>query len=179
MQTFLPYLNFEQALNTLDYRRLGKQRVEGLQLWLLNNKLNPTGEFTSWLEGYAERREKPELLEPRTGWINHPVAVMWRGYEDLLAIYTNTSIKVWIDRGYNSTMETLPTNSVHEVMNAGLSFDSLGVKIPNWLTKQPFANSMVLSHRSNLLRKDPEWYGQFRWKAPRDLPYIYPEGMTA
>jgi len=32
MQTFLPYPDFEASLRALDYRRLGKQRLEALQL---------------------------------------------------------------------------------------------------------------------------------------------------
>ena len=31
MQTFMPYGNYEKVAKTLDYRRLGKQRVEGMQ----------------------------------------------------------------------------------------------------------------------------------------------------
>ena len=32
MQTFLPYPDFRESLESLDYKRLGKQRVEALQL---------------------------------------------------------------------------------------------------------------------------------------------------
>ena len=32
MQTFLPYKSFEQSAQVLDWRRLGKQRVEGMQI---------------------------------------------------------------------------------------------------------------------------------------------------
>ncbi len=32
MQTFLPYESFEKSAQTLDWRRLGKQRVEGMQI---------------------------------------------------------------------------------------------------------------------------------------------------
>ena len=32
MQTFLPYESFEDTAKVLDYRRLGKQRVEGMQI---------------------------------------------------------------------------------------------------------------------------------------------------
>jgi hypothetical protein len=32
MQTFLPYPNFKKSLQILDYRRLGKQRVEAYQI---------------------------------------------------------------------------------------------------------------------------------------------------
>jgi Pyrimidine dimer DNA glycosylase len=32
MHTFLPYPSFEETASILDYRRLGKQRVEGFQI---------------------------------------------------------------------------------------------------------------------------------------------------
>ena len=32
MQTFLPYESFEESASVLDWRRLGKQRVEGMQI---------------------------------------------------------------------------------------------------------------------------------------------------
>ena len=30
------------------------------------------------------------------------------------------------------------------------------------------------SHRSNLLRKDSEFYGKYNWKESSDLPYFWP-----
>ena len=30
------------------------------------------------------------------------------------------------------------------------------------------------SHKSNLLRKYPEYYRQFGWDVPEDLPYFWP-----
>ena len=32
MQTFLPYESFAESAKVLDWRRLGKQRVEGMQI---------------------------------------------------------------------------------------------------------------------------------------------------
>jgi len=32
MQTFLPFPDFKKSASCLDYKRLGKQRVEGLQI---------------------------------------------------------------------------------------------------------------------------------------------------
>jgi hypothetical protein len=32
MQTFLPYNDFVKSARVLDYKRLGKQRVEGMQI---------------------------------------------------------------------------------------------------------------------------------------------------
>ena len=82
MQTFLPYDNFNLSLEVLDYRRLGKQRVESFQL--LNALL-----------GRTESK----------GWINHPIAKMWKGYENSLKLYLNKSIEIWKSQGYNNTMK--------------------------------------------------------------------------
>ena len=82
MQTFLPYADFKASARALDYRRLGKQRVEGKQII---NALSPD---------YDKR-----------GWVNHPATQMWRGYEQSLRVYVNTMIEEWISRGYNNTME--------------------------------------------------------------------------
>ena len=59
MQTFLPYESFAESAKVLDWRRLGKQRVEGMQIIKAI-----TGEKR--LDG-----------KPYKGWINHPASVMW------------------------------------------------------------------------------------------------------
>ena len=81
MQTFLPYSSFEKTAQVLDYRRLGKQRVEGMQI--INAIENP----------------KPQ------GWKNHPIVIMWTPYTECLKLYTNTIITEWIRQGYNNNME--------------------------------------------------------------------------
>ena len=82
MQTFLPSSDFRDSARLLDYKRLGKQRVEGMQLL---NAMQPDYD--------------------KKGWLNHPAKKMWEGYEDALKSYTNTMIKEWIARGYNNTMK--------------------------------------------------------------------------
>lgn len=37
---------------------------------------------------------------------------------------------------------------------------------------------MHASHRSNLLRKEPEHYTQFGWTEPPDLAYVWPVPMV-
>lgn len=54
MQTFLPYSSFKDSARVLDRQRLGKQRVENMQI------------ITA-------------LLDPDYGWQNHPAVNMWRG----------------------------------------------------------------------------------------------------
>jgi len=82
MQTFLPYPDFEESIRCLDYRRLGKQRVEAKQI--LNILLERT------------------IIK---GWRNHPAVLMWKHYEESLKLYMNTCIKEWIKQGYRNTME--------------------------------------------------------------------------
>ena len=81
MQTFLPYSDFEKSAKVLDYRRLGKQRVEGYQIMkaLLN-------------------------LTESKAWRNHPATAMWRGHEGALALYCKTMCEEWIRRGYNDSL---------------------------------------------------------------------------
>lgn len=80
MQTFLPYANFQATARCLDYRRLGKQRVECLQI-------------INVLSGKS------------SGWKNHPAVKMWRGYTDALKLYANHILHEWIERGYKNNME--------------------------------------------------------------------------
>lgn len=83
MQTFLPYPNFQQTAEALDWRRLGKQRVEAKQILMI--LLN-----------------EPTLspLKRKRGWVNHPAVKMWKGYEAALALYGYTICVEWRKRGY-------------------------------------------------------------------------------
>ncbi len=62
MQTFLPYPDFEASARVLDDRRLGKQRVEALQVLRA-------------------------LTRAQYGWKHHPAVRMWAGHEEALAAY--------------------------------------------------------------------------------------------
>ena len=86
MQTFLPYSSFEKSAEALDSKRLGKQRVEGMQI----------------LNAIQGKLTKKGL--PYRGWTSHPITVMWRGYTDSLKEYVNCIIREWIKRGYKNTM---------------------------------------------------------------------------
>lgn len=86
MQTFLPYLGeaetplayFEECSGLLDQKRLGKQRVENLQIM--------------------------KALTTGRGWINHPVTKMWRGYEFSLLTYQKAICDEWtINLGFDDT----------------------------------------------------------------------------
>lgn len=143
MQTFLPYSSFVKTAKVLDYRRLGKQRVETLQILnALSGDINP-------------KSGKPY------GWSQHAATKMWRGYERCLVDYGLIICKEWIDRGYNDTC-------FDKILKYQQRW-SKGVP-PPWLGDPKFH----LSHRSNLLRKDLDFYRQFFPNDPDDLPYIWP-----
>lgn len=85
VNTFLVSDDYSETAKILDYKRLGKQRVEAMQIInILENKRNK-------------------------GWINHPATKMWKGYVNELKKYTNEMIKEWIRRGYKNTMELYDT----------------------------------------------------------------------
>ena len=78
MQTFLPYEDFVKTATVLDRQRLGKQRVETLQVL-------------------------KALVTPNYGWRNHPAVKMWRNYEFALLDYQKAICNEWVNRGYKDT----------------------------------------------------------------------------
>jgi len=82
MQTFMPLPNFYDSAHCLDYRRLGKQRVEAMQL-------------INIIEGKTKSK----------AWQNHPAVGLWRDSLLALKFYCNVMIEHWIQRGYNNTMK--------------------------------------------------------------------------
>lgn len=91
MQTFLPYPNYIRSVQALDSKRLGKQRVECLQI-------------INILEGKQASK----------GWKNHPAVKMWEGYTNSLKYYCNCCIDEWVYRGYKNTMQKYPVDHQNE-----------------------------------------------------------------
>ena len=131
MQTFLPYADFTQSAKVLDYKRLGKQRVEALQI------LNA-------IRGQSK------------GWRNHPCTVMWRKNEQALIKYAIVICEEWISRGYKDSL--LPRFQA-EVTTPN-------PEMPAWLG----FHKLHLSHQSNLVRKDSEFY---KFQVPNNLLYVW------
>lgn len=80
MNTFLPYKNFTKSAQTLDNKRLGKQRVEVLQML---NKIHG--------------------LTKGKGWHNHPCTKMWSKHPNALVRYGIDVCNVWRSRGFKDT----------------------------------------------------------------------------
>lgn len=77
MNTFIPYKNFNESARVLDDKRLGKQRVEVLQI------LN--------------------AIHYHTGWRHHPIVKMWAPYVNALVEYGVAICDEWISRGFDDT----------------------------------------------------------------------------
>lgn len=97
------------------------------------------------------------LMGESSGWRNHPAVRMWRGYESALSVYGRIMCVEWAARGYVDNLFSRFPQTWSE-------------KFPDWMWDPAFS----ASHRANLLRKKPEWYGQFGWIEDPSLPYVWP-----
>lgn len=82
---------------------------------------------------------------------------MWRGYESALKKYHDVLLEQWYLRGYGGTRK--PYNESNPVES-----------YPTWWNDE----RLFSSHRGNLLRKDPIYYGKFGWSESPDTPYFWP-----
>lgn len=151
MQTFLPWDDFDDSAAALDRLRLGKQRVETMQILNALEAMQP--------ERY------PGLIElagTQRGWVNHPAVLMWKGYEHALCLYGMSICNEWKSRSYKDGVY----RRFLEFMEKHCCTSSvLGVAMPPWLGNPEFH----ASHRSALVHKFPEHYADL---FPDDRPAI-------
>jgi Pyrimidine dimer DNA glycosylase len=148
VQTFLPFSDFERSARALDLRRLGKQRVETIQI-------------------------VRALTWPGYGWANHPAVLMWKGFEEALGRYGLTCCDVWIECGFGDTCAlTIATDLRAADVEAIRTQPELAAAgaLPPWLGDEAFHRS----HQSALLRKDEEHYRPHFPRTPADLPSVWP-----
>lgn len=144
MQTFLPYADFAASARCLDPRRLGKQRVEALQV----------------LRG---------LTVPGYGWRHHPAVRMWSGFEEALTRYGLEVCAVWTQLGFADTVAASLRAELGREPRTQADLASAGA-LPPWLGDEAFHRS----HRAALLRKDPDHYRDEFDDAPEDPDYVWP-----
>ncbi len=106
-----------------------------------------------------------EEFEPK-GWRSHPAVLMWKGYEPALLKYQQQICAVWTERGHRDTCYT-KTRGLMERWYEGILPPYVD---PPWLGDE----QLHRSHQSNLVRKDPEVYGQYFPEVPDDEPYVWP-----
>lgn len=149
MQTFLPYADFARSARCLDPRRLGKQRIEALQVLRA-------------------------LTVPGYGWRHHPAATMWSGYEEALVRYGLEVCAVWTAAGRADTCATKLTADLATACGIGAVRSqyelSAAGELPPWLGDRELHHS----HRCALLRKDPDHYRPIFGDLPTDVAYVWP-----
>ncbi|MFC7715973.1 MSMEG_6728 family protein [Nonomuraea recticatena] len=115
MQTFLPYPDFVATSLILDPRRLGKQRVEAIQV----------------LRG---------LTVVGYGWRHHPAVAMWAGYEEALTRYGMEMCRAWCEIGYADTCATTLLADFRRALGVDTvrPQDALAVagELPPWLGRR-------------------------------------------
>lgn len=168
MQTFLPYADFARSMQSLDDKRLGKQRVEAYQVLLQ-------------LAG-IKMKDYPDWQPRLGGWGQHPAVAMWAGHEIALAEYIAASCDEWTSR-YKTNEETGERRYFSDSVKANTYIALDLARRPDWSEELPAwigDEAIHRTHRSNLLRKDPEYYSS---RFPEDIPgaredyleYIWPK----
>lgn len=145
VQTFLPYADFARSASALDPRRLGKQRIETLQILRALH-----------LQDY--------------GWSHHPAVLMWRGHTPALVAYGLAVVEEWTARGGRDSTAANIVEFVHPDEPRGQADLAAGGLLPGWLGSEPLHRS----HRSALLRKDPGHYRDHFPDVDDALDYVWP-----
>jgi len=104
MQTFMPYACFALTARCLDYKRLGKQRVECKQIL------------------------QALLSEGRRGWSSHPAVLQWKGYEASLCEYAIWICAEWRLRGFRDSLLDFFMDKQDALLDRGMRIDT-----PSWL----------------------------------------------
>lgn len=184
MQTFLPYKDFKKSAQALDRQRLGKQRVETMQLMtaLTGIKVNPDTDKLMWA-GKRKRNDpyqdpahmdqyNRDPIQRQVPWANHPAARMWRGYEEALMEYQEAICNEWVARGYSDTCLQKTRRIFTKAAQLGIiTRAERGQSIyPPWLGMKEFHTA----HKSNLTRKDPVYYS-LQWSVAPNLEYWWPD----
>lgn len=156
MITFLPYPSYNKSAEVLDDRRLGKQRVEALQIT------------------YALLGIGPDF-EPResNSYRNHPAVRMWWGNCRSLISYGMVVCLQWraarkFDDSCLESFVNLQDNL--RWLDCDYPIERDRVTKPIWIGD----NRLHLAHQSNLVRKDPEHYRKFFPEVSDNLEYWWP-----
>ncbi|MDQ1531335.1 MAG: hypothetical protein QOE37_1440 [Microbacteriaceae bacterium] len=148
MQTFLPYPSFADSAAVLDTGRLGKQRIETMQILRA-------------------------VTMPTYGWQRHPVVGMWRGFVPGLTAYGLAVVDTWRARGHADTVRDQLAEFAPEVDGVPQEELAAAGLLPPWIGDE----AVHESHRSRLIAKDPAFYGSAFPGTPEGLEYVWPEPL--
>lgn len=107
MQTFITSFDIKETARILDNKRLGKQRIESIQIAKLCLEIN------------------------NNRWRNHPAVLMWEGYESyLIKVYLYIIMNEWKERGYKNIKCEIDYRRLYELVKNN------SPRFPNWITKE-------------------------------------------
>jgi hypothetical protein len=148
MQTFITDHNVSIAAKNLDNTRLGKQRVEALQIF--------------------ECLEVPESKSYQNKSMrNHKAVQMWEGYSKfLIEVYVAEILYQWQEvRGFNNSKCFTKYMKYRNIVG------EYPIIRPHWITDE-----FIEAHRSNLIAKYPGFYRPLFPNTKDGLEYIWPKG---
>jgi hypothetical protein len=87
---------------------------------------------------------------------------MWKGYTKALALYGYAMCVEWRNRGFKDTLLEYFSKRVDPNFKES--------SFPPWFGNRKFH----MSHKSNLLRKDKQFYSKYKWNVPDNLDYVWP-----
>ncbi len=186
MKTFLVDSDFQKSASLLDWRRLGKQRVEAYQLLRIILILRQFHRFfklpdpknkdefsrninlylkRSYIEFYFDEDNNIKYrvnIKKKLGFANHPEVWSWYYHPDALKYYINCHVDQWVKRGYKNNMETY-----ENVENS---------ERPKWT----FSDKIFINHKQSLLnkeilRKEKTWYVNLWPEIGQFDDYIWPD----
>ncbi len=148
MQTFLPFADFAESARCLDMKRLGKQRVEVLQLLTATSSAD-------------------------AGWANHPASMMWSHHRGALALYGLAVCGEWLSRGYKDTcvgkiLAFMPDDFVDHLEDVAMP-PWLGDERLHWshraalMRKDPYFYGEKMSVVTDKMPFDRDRWGQYFW----------------
>lgn len=145
MQTFMPEPTFEMSARVLDPKRLRNQR-------------NECKAIMQTILGIDD-----------PGWKHHPAAKQWMGNPAALAAYAITVCHECARRGYpHAEFEELSGEKTKDIFWFEKYLQPL--HLPWWMGYEPYHDS----HKSNLVRKDPDHYRLYWPDIPDDMEYVWP-----
>lgn len=153
VNTFVTTTDLVQNAKNLDYKRIGKQRLEARQIIAI-----------------LEALDNSKQLDTK-GWIEHPATKMWHGYTNALKVYFNVIVREWIQRGYVNNMQLYDIDESKYYVNPYIGngmfqYQFTEYSFPPWFGYPPF----IMAHRAALWRKNPVYYAKFN--SPELQPYI-------
>lgn len=130
-----------------------RESADCLDLKRLNKQRIEAFQILQILKGLAPKKDG------KVSWAKHPAVKMWAGYENALALYGIAICNRWREIGYKDSL-----------LEKFESLIGLPIVFPKWFGD----DRLHMSHRSNLLRKNKEFYGKFNWSEKNDIPYFWP-----